>query len=78
MTECQRRSIRVPDQMSIAGFGNYDIGAVCVPTLTTINPFPVEIGRKAAELIMRIQDRRETGAQTVRITPHLLLRQSSQ
>jgi LacI family transcriptional regulator, gluconate utilization system Gnt-I transcriptional repressor len=77
LSECQRRGIDVPDQISIAGFGNYEIGAVCVPTLTTINPFPSEIGRQAAELIMLTKERQDSGPKCIRIDPELLLRQSS-
>jgi LacI family gluconate utilization system Gnt-I transcriptional repressor len=77
LTECQRRGVDVPGRMSVAGFGDYDIGAVCVPTLTTINPFPREIGARAAAVIL---DRRGLGAGdpvTVAIRPELLLRGSS-
>ena len=51
LTECQRRGIRVPEDIAIAGFGAYDISAMSVPTITTINPFPAEIGRRTAEVI---------------------------
>jgi LacI family gluconate utilization system Gnt-I transcriptional repressor len=77
LTECQRRGIRVPDGMSIAGFGNYDIGEICVPTLTTVNPFPNEIGRRAAELIVRVIEQVDASPEHCRIEPQLLLRQSS-
>lgn len=51
-TECQRRGVAVPNSVSVAGFGDYDIGQICVPSLTTINPFPIEIGEPAARLIL--------------------------
>ncbi|MBP2551141.1 LacI family gluconate utilization system Gnt-I transcriptional repressor [Neorhizobium galegae] len=79
LSECQRRSIRVPDQMAIGGFGDYEIGAVCVPSLTTINAFAYDIGRKAAELILAIRDGKPNVDAPARIVihPELILRQSS-
>jgi LacI family transcriptional regulator, gluconate utilization system Gnt-I transcriptional repressor len=79
LTECQRRGVGVPDDMSIAGFGDYEIAAVCVPSLTTINPFPREIGRRVAELILSVLDEKmhDDHSRVVRIIPELLVRQSS-
>lgn len=56
LSECQRRSVRVPEDISIAGFGAYEISALSHPTLTTIDPQPREIGREAANLIIRLRD----------------------
>jgi LacI family transcriptional regulator, gluconate utilization system Gnt-I transcriptional repressor len=77
LTECQRRGVGVPAQMSIAGFGDYEIGAVCVPPMTTINPFPRDIGLRAAHLILDVLDGRQTTPAHIRIAPELLLRGSS-
>lgn len=77
LTECQRRGIAVPDQLWIAGFGNYEISGISVPSLTTINPFPREIGAETAGLILRLLDGKETAARTIPIAPELLIRQSS-
>ena len=52
LTECQRRGLRVPQDMAVAGFGFYEIASVCVPTLTTVNPFPRKIGEGIADLIV--------------------------
>ncbi|MGV8954148.1 MAG: LacI family DNA-binding transcriptional regulator [Cypionkella sp.] len=52
LSECQRRGVKVPEQIAIAGFGAYDIAGISVPTITTINPFPAEIGRRAAEIVI--------------------------
>lgn len=77
LTECQRRGVRVPEDIWIAGFGDYEIGGISVPALTTINPFPREIGAKAAALILDVLDGRQTGPATVRIAPELMIRASS-
>ena len=77
LTECQRRGIAVPERMSVAGFGDYEIAGICVPSLTTINPFPREIGARAAELILEVLDGRQPDRATIAISPELLARQSS-
>jgi LacI family transcriptional regulator, gluconate utilization system Gnt-I transcriptional repressor len=77
LTECQRRGIRVPEDIWIAGFGDYEIAEVSVPALTTINPFPREIGAQAAALILEVLDGKQVEPATVTIRPELLIRQSS-
>lgn len=78
LTECQRLDIAVPEQMAIAGFGNYEIAEICVPPLTTVNPFPADIGSQTAMTVLRalgISDALST--ETVDIRPELLVRASS-
>jgi LacI family transcriptional regulator, gluconate utilization system Gnt-I transcriptional repressor len=77
LTECQRRGIDVPDRIWIAGFGDYEIAEVAVPALTTINPFPREIGARAASLILDVLDGRQQDVAIIPVSPHLLIRQSS-
>lgn len=77
LTECQRRGVEVPGRISIAGFGDYEIGAISVPTLTTINPFPREIGAQTAALILKVLDGEQAEPATLSILPRLLPRQSS-
>lgn len=77
LSECQRRGIRVPERLSIAGFGDFEIGAICVPSLTTINPFPREIGAQAADLILKVREGRQAQAAVIEIRPALLLREST-
>lgn len=77
LTECQRRLVAVPGHCSIAGFGDYEIGAVCVPSLTTINPFPRLIGSKAAALILDVLDGGQESPVVLPIAPELLIRESS-
>lgn len=77
LTECQRRGIAVPEKIAIGGFGDYEIGAICVPSLTTINAFAREIGAKTAELILDVLDGKIDQPGRVTIRPDLILRKSS-
>ena len=55
--ECQRRRIKVPDDLALVGFGNSDVSKVCQPPLTTIAIPHKEIGVRAAQaLLARIND----------------------
>jgi LacI family transcriptional regulator, gluconate utilization system Gnt-I transcriptional repressor len=77
LTECQRRGIAVPEAIWIAGFGDYEIAEVSVPALTTINPFPREIGARAAALILDVLDGRQSEPAKLMIQPELMIRRSS-
>jgi LacI family transcriptional regulator, gluconate utilization system Gnt-I transcriptional repressor len=77
LTECQRRGVDVPGRLWIAGFGDYEIAGIAVPALTTINPFPREIGAQAAALILEVLDGQPDRPARIAISPKLLLRQST-
>lgn len=48
---CIRNDIKVPEQISIAGFGAYDISEVSNPTITTIDVDAKNIGKCTAALV---------------------------
>jgi LacI family gluconate utilization system Gnt-I transcriptional repressor len=77
LTECQRRGVDVPGRLWIAGFGDYEIAGIAVPALTTINPFPRDIGARTAELILDVLDGRQDKPARIAISPELLIRQST-
>lgn len=54
--ECQRRHIRIPQQLAIAGFNDLEPSACINPSLTSIATPLYEIGRVSAELLMRRLD----------------------
>jgi LacI family gluconate utilization system Gnt-I transcriptional repressor len=77
LSECQRRGVDVPGRLWIAGFGDYEIAEISVPALTTINPFPREIGTRTAELILEMLDGKQDEPTLIAIAPELLIRQST-
>ncbi|MBV6526790.1 substrate-binding domain-containing protein, partial [Ursidibacter maritimus] len=53
--ECQRRGIKVPKQIAIAGFHGHDVGQSMSPQLATVITPRLEIGKIATqELLNRI------------------------
>lgn len=50
--ESRRRGIEVPNQLAIAGFGDLPLSKVSAPRLTTIRPYPLEIGRVIATRLL--------------------------
>ncbi len=51
--ECQRRNWKVPEQIAIAGFGDFEISGTCYPTITTFGVHCYDIGNKAGGLLLR-------------------------
>lgn len=76
LTECQRRGVAVPERIAIGGFGDYEIGGISVPALTTINVQARQIGKRAGQLILDLIEGREEAAH-IRIQPELIVRGSS-
>ncbi len=52
MTECLRRGVRIPGELSVAGFDDIDMAGEFTPALTTVHVPASEIGRLAAERML--------------------------
>jgi LacI family transcriptional regulator len=52
MVACRAAGVRIPDDVSIAGCDNTDLGATQTPALTSIRTPIVEIGRAAGEQVI--------------------------
>ncbi|MEO1424819.1 MAG: LacI family DNA-binding transcriptional regulator [Pseudomonadota bacterium] len=76
LTECQRRGIAVPDAVSLGGFGAYDISAISVPTITTVDAHARRIGEEAARLVVALMAG-ENAQGRIEVPPRLLVRGTS-
>ena len=52
LLECQRMGLEVPKQIAISGIGDLEISGELAPSLTTVRIRSLEMGRKAAELLL--------------------------
>ena len=66
LSECMRRGVRVPKQIAIAGFGDFDLAPLSVPSITTVGVDAEGIGEKTGELIAELRDASKRG---VRLSP---------
>lgn len=71
--------IRVPEDLSIVGYGNFPLAKEVTPDLTTYRPPMVEIGEAAIKhLVDCIENRRETVLETsVEMNGSLVIRGST-
>jgi DNA-binding LacI/PurR family transcriptional regulator len=53
------RSIRIPDDLSVAGFDDYEIAQYTHPPLTTVKTFAESLGRHAVEMLVKLSDSSE-------------------
>jgi LacI family gluconate utilization system Gnt-I transcriptional repressor len=53
LLDCQRRGIKVPEDVAICGFGDYDLATIVDPPLTTVRVEAAKMGTAAAELILQ-------------------------
>ncbi|MFJ3486758.1 LacI family DNA-binding transcriptional regulator [Pseudomonas sp. NPDC090202] len=59
--ECHRRGLKVPQDIAVAGFGDFEVSRYCTPTITTIAVDPYQIGRRAGELLLAADKARRDG-----------------
>ena len=62
MIACREAGVRIPEDISITGVDNTDLGATQTPALTSIRTPVVEVGRAAAEQVVARLEGREHAA----------------
>jgi len=73
---CRERGVRVPGDLSLVGYDNAVAGEFTDPGLTTVAQNAVSMGAKAVEFLFASFDG-TSPAQTIRIDPQLLVREST-
>lgn len=76
LMECQRRGFKVPDDIAIAGFGNYEIAEWCHPRITTVDVDCFNMGRIAADRLSAAITDPTSGSGTV-LTPIRIVERES-
>lgn len=74
LSECQRRGVRVPQDMMIASFGAIELARLAYPSITTVDPHASEIGRRAGLLVSQLlaAPDKENGPIRIEIGPLLV------
>jgi LacI family transcriptional regulator len=69
--------LRVPDDLSVAGFDDIDLAEATSPRLTTVRQPLQEMGRIAVSLLMRLLERHRLDALHVELATELIVRAST-
>ena len=69
--------LKIPNDIAAIGFSNNVITSVVDPSLTTVDQFPFEMGRKAAELLIQTIENKLMKPKTIIIDTKLIVREST-
>ena len=73
----QTLRVRVPEDFSVIGFDNIPVGELCAPPLTTIDQHAAQLGARAFDRLISQIENENQPADTVRLAPELIRRQST-
>jgi LacI family transcriptional regulator len=73
----RERGIRVPEELSIAGFDDSEMSAIVTPALTTVRQPLAEMGRMAVSLLIRILENQRLEALHIELQTRLIVRGST-
>lgn len=77
MQALKELSYRIPEDIEVIGFDNIGFSLLCDPPLTTIQQPTIEMGRKAAAIIIDSVNRSYSGPKNIRLQPKLVTRRST-
>ncbi|MFF5295315.1 LacI family DNA-binding transcriptional regulator [Paractinoplanes globisporus] len=72
-----QRGLRVPEDLSIAGFDDIDLAQATRPTLTTVRQPLQEMGRIAVSLLLRLLNHHRLDALHIELATELIVRDST-
>lgn len=71
-----RRGLRVPEDVSVMGYGNLTMGRMVEPPLSTVETALHQMGRLGTQRLIDLIEQRPVEAPHVSLAPHLVLRDS--
>ncbi|MDX6750150.1 LacI family DNA-binding transcriptional regulator (plasmid) [Geminicoccaceae bacterium 1502E] len=74
--EAQRRGVRIPEDVALAGYGDLEFAANSTPTLTTVRPPHRAIGTAVADHLLRRFEDPEAGGEIIDLGFELVARAS--
>ena len=76
MQTCDRRGVKIPDDLAIIGFDNIWVGGITAKPLTTVDSMVRQIGRSAGQLLLDKIRANDATDSALRPPQHLTLRPS--
>lgn len=70
-------SYRIPEEIEVIGFDNIDFSQMCDPPLTTVQQPTIEMGRRAAELLLNAIEGKVPEKKNIRLLPRLVVRKTT-
>jgi LacI family transcriptional regulator len=77
MQAARERGLRLPEDLSVVGFDDFEMARVVTPKLTTVRQPLEELGRTAVSLLMRLIDGQRVEALRVELSTKLVVREST-
>jgi LacI family transcriptional regulator len=77
MQAARKLGVRVPEDVSVAGFDDALAACFTVPNLTTVRQPLREMGRVAAEILYRLIDGQPVDATRIELSTKLVVREST-
>jgi len=80
--ESHRRGLSVPDDIAVAGFGNFEVAACCAPSITTVSVDAYGIGTRTGAALLAALEAYEQGVarragKRIRVDYHVIPRESA-
>lgn len=79
--ECHRRGLSVPEDIAVAGFGNFEVATCCHPAITTVSVDAYGIGLRTGEALLAALQARDGGepvdSRSIRIDYTIVARESA-
>ncbi len=76
IVECAARGLKIPEDISIVGFDNFELSKHCNPPLTTVDVPAEDMGDKAAAYLLDRLDGKDVSPHSA-VEVHLILRSST-
>jgi LacI family transcriptional regulator len=69
LVACERKGLRVPEDISLVGFADEPISQILTPPLTTVHQDPNGIGKKGAQVLLERIEAKRQGEEVKNIGP---------
>jgi len=77
MKALKEKGIKIPDELEIIGFDNIYMSGICEPALTTVNQPTYEMGKTAAEMLLKLIEGDKLAKKIHRIKTEMVIRDST-